>query len=332
MIEGFAGRPDGEGGLAELREKFLEAVVGESGEGIARGDGAAGAGIATFKMNGADLEPNYVARIFGKELIFPEGGDTIDFERSAETQAGFLEGDAGEPFADGLQRGGGDDGGTIGDGIVGKTFGRIADDDLLVEEHAKPFGSVFVIVREGEGARGNIAAILGNRESDGGEVVRVTGSNEMKDGSALGVDPFTIDGIEGPGAIVNEPAGETDAPFGNAGGVKGFDGVNANLRQARSDRGCGGHKISLAEGPERVDAEKFCWFGRETGKWRGKATEWGRLRTLFWMRSFGRGGRGLRMTSIPTILRSRTELLRGIGKAQAGMAVPPREGKPKRAV
>ena len=56
MIERFAGRPDGEGGLAgEVREEFLEAVVGESGEGIARGDGAAGAGIATFKMNGADL-------------------------------------------------------------------------------------------------------------------------------------------------------------------------------------------------------------------------------------------------------------------------------------
>ena len=88
--------------------------------------------------------------------------------------------------------------GPLAMGSSGKPSGELRTIILLVEEHAKPFGSVFVIVREGEGARGNIAAILGNRESDGGEVVRVTGSNEMKDRSALGVDPFAVDGIEGP--------------------------------------------------------------------------------------------------------------------------------------
>ena len=66
---------------------------------------------------------------------------------------------------------------------------------MLVKENAEPFGGVFVGSREGEGASGNVAAIVGNGEGDGVKVRGIGGANEMKDGSAFGVDPLAVDGI-----------------------------------------------------------------------------------------------------------------------------------------
>lgn len=167
MVEARARGVWWEGEFAELNETFLEAVVGLAGVGITGGDGAAGAGIAPFKVYGADAEADYVALVFGEESIFPEGGGAIDFEGSAEAEAGFFEGEAGKPIANGLQSRGGNDGRAVGDGVVGKAVRGIADDDLLIEENAKPFGGVFVSLREVEGARGNAAPIVGDGEGDG---------------------------------------------------------------------------------------------------------------------------------------------------------------------
>ncbi len=220
MVEAIAGGPRGQGGLALLGEAFLEAFDGDAGEGIARGDGAAGAGIAALEMDFADLEADEAAFVFAEELVFPEGGHAIDFEGGAEAKADFVECEAGEPFANGLKRSGGDDGGAVGDGVVGKTAGGIANEDLLLEEHAEPFGGVFVAIGERESVRGNAAAVAGNGESDTAQVGREGGADQVNGGSALAVDPAAIHGIERPGTVKREAAGRTDARLGDGNGVE----------------------------------------------------------------------------------------------------------------
>ncbi len=94
-----------------------------------------------------------------------------------------------------MERSGRDNGGAVGDGVVRETTGRIANEDLLLEEDAEPFGGVFVGVREGEGARGNFATVAGDRESGAAEVRGVGGADKMDNGSALAIDPPAINGI-----------------------------------------------------------------------------------------------------------------------------------------
>jgi len=221
--------------LALLGEAFLEAVESDAGEGIARRDGAAGAGIAALEMDCADLEADGAALVFAEELIFPEGGDASDFEGGAETEADIFEGESGEPFADGLERGGGNDGGAAGDGIVGETVGGIADENLLLKKHAEPFGGVIVGIGKREGVRGNGAAIAGNGESDDAQIGRERGADQMNGGSALAVDPAAINRIEGPGTIESKAAGRADAGFGDGDGVERFDGMETEIGQARGD-------------------------------------------------------------------------------------------------
>jgi len=232
--------------LALLGEALLEAVDGDAGEGIARGDGAAGAGIAALEMDLADLEADGAALVFAEELVFPEGGDAIDFEGSAEAEADFAQGEAGEPFANGLERGGGDDGWAAGDGVVGKTAGRITNEDLLLEEHAEPFGGVIVAIGEGEGMRGNAAAVARNRECDATQIGSENRADQVNGRSTFAIDPAAIHGIERPGAVEREAAGRADARFGDGNGVERFDGMEAQTREARGDIR-GGHEKSLAE-------------------------------------------------------------------------------------
>ena len=229
MVEAGLRGPGGEGGFAELGEAFLETFEDVAGVGIARGYGAAGAGVAAFKTDFADGEPDGAAFVGAKELIFPEGGDTVDFESGAEAEAEVVEGEALKPRGDGLEGCAGDDGGAAGDGVVGETVLGIADDDLLVEEDAEPFGGFFVGFGEGEGARGNFATVAGDGERDGTDVGGIAGADEMDDGGAFAVDPFAVDGVEGPGAVVNEAAGRRDAGFGNFDGVEGFNGMEADV-------------------------------------------------------------------------------------------------------
>ena len=236
-----------------MGEAFLEAFEDFAGLGIAGWDGAAGAWIAALEVYFTDFEADYAAFVFAEELVFPEGGQlfaecdpcrvAVDFECGAKALAGFIYRDAGEslgrwpkpfvpqgkPLRDRFERGGGNDGGAAGDGVVGETVFGVADEDLLLEENAEPFGGVIVGFRESEGARGNFAAIAGDGEGDFAKVGGVVGADEVDGGGALAVDPFAVDGIEGPGAIEGEAAGGTDAGFRDGDGVEGFDGVEADV-------------------------------------------------------------------------------------------------------
>ncbi len=135
----------------------------------------------------------------------------------------------GKPIADGLQGSGGDDGGAIGDGVIGKTVFGIADDNLLLEVDAEPFGGAFVVLRKSEGARRNLAAIAGDRQSDAAKLWRIGCADEVDGGSALAVDPLAVDGIESPGAIESESTGRADAGLCDGGRVERFYGVKANV-------------------------------------------------------------------------------------------------------
>jgi len=173
VVKAGTGGPGRERGFAELGEAFLEAFEDFASLGIAGRDWAAGAGIAALEIYFTDFEADHAALVFAEELIFPEGRDAADFQSGAEALAGFIYRDAGEalgrwpkPIRDGFERGGGDDGGAVGDGVVGETVFGVADEDLLLEEDAEPFGGIFIGAGEGEGARGNFAAIAGDGEGD----------------------------------------------------------------------------------------------------------------------------------------------------------------------
>ena len=240
VVEAVAGRPRRQGGLAELGEKFLEAFEDFTGAGITRGYRAAGAGMAAFKIHFANFEADDAAFFLAEELIFPEGGDAVDFERGTEAFADFIHADAGKalgrrrkPLGNCLKGSGGHDRGTAGDGFVGEALFGVADDDLLLEEDAEPFGGVFVAAGEVESAGGNFAAITGDGERDAAEIRGIIGADEMNGGSALAVDPFAVDRIEGPGAVEFEAAGPGDAGFGDIDRIQRFDGVKADIDQDR---------------------------------------------------------------------------------------------------
>jgi hypothetical protein len=254
VVEAVARGPRGEGGLAQPGETFLEVVEDDSGAGIAGRNGTAGAGVAAFEMNLADGEADGIAFVFGEELVFPEGGDTVNFEGGAETLADVVDGKTGKPLNDGLEGGGGDDGGAVGDGVVGEATWRIADDDALLEEDAEPFSGVLVGVGEGESARRDFAGVGGYGEGDGGEVGGVQGADVVDEGSALAVDPFAVDGVEGPGTVEGESAGGGDAGLGDGYGIEGFDGVETDAGEGGS-RERRGHQGSLTR------EEKFCELG-----------------------------------------------------------------------
>jgi len=259
MVEAFARGPGWKSGFAELREVFLEAVEICAGVGIAGRDGATSAGIAAFEVGGAETETDDAAFVWAEELIFPEGGKgvaagdvrgrSVDFQVGTKAEAGFFERHSRTPFGDGAKAGRGDDGGTVGDGVIGETVRGITNEDLLLEENAEPFGGVFVGFGEGEGAGGDAAAIAGDGESDAGEIGRVIGADEMDCGSTLAVDPAAVDGIESPGAVECEAAGRTDGGRGDGDRVEGFYGVKANVGED-GDQGRGGHEESLAGGSD----------------------------------------------------------------------------------
>ena len=86
---------------------------------------------------------------------------------------------------------------------------------------------------ERESVRGNAAAVAGNGESDTAQIGREGGADQVNCGSALAVDPAAIHGIERPGTVEREAAGRTDARFGDGNGVERFDGMEAQIREAR---------------------------------------------------------------------------------------------------
>ena len=247
MVEAIARGPGRESGFAELGETLLEAVEDSAGVGIARRDRAAGAGVAALEVDFADGEADDAAFVFAEELILPEGGDAVDFERGAETEADVVKREAGEPLGDGPEGSGGDDGGAVGDGVVRKAAGGITDDDLLLKENAEPFGGVIAGLGEGEGTRREFAAVSGDGEGDGAEVRGVGGADVMDEGSALAVDPLAVNGIEGPSTVEGEATGRGDAGLGDGHGIEGFDGVETDVGEYGSGGG-GVHGEILTEG------------------------------------------------------------------------------------
>ena len=241
VVEAVDGGPGRESGFPELREAFLEAVESFAGMRIPRGNGAAGTGVASFQMNFADGEADGAAFVDAEELIFPKRGDTGDFEGGTKAEAEVVHGKAGEaarvraePGGNGLQGSRGDDGGAVGDGVVGETAFGITNDDLLLEKDAKPFRGFLVGFREGEGAGRNLAAIARNGESNGADVGGIAGADEVNHRSALAVDPFAVDGVKRPGAVVDESTGRRDARLGDFDGVEGFDRMETDIGELRS--------------------------------------------------------------------------------------------------
>src|SRR5260370_39224087 len=95
-----------------MAEDFLEAGDDFTSARIARGNGAARAGIAALEIHFADAEADCVlgdrqavntAFFFAEGLTFPERGHTVYLECGAEALASFFEGRAAQPSASGLQ-------------------------------------------------------------------------------------------------------------------------------------------------------------------------------------------------------------------------------------
>ncbi len=91
MVEASFGSPRRDVRAAIIAEDFLKAGNDFAGARIARRNGAAGTGIAAFKIHFADAEADGTAFFLAKELVFPESGDAVDFERGAEALAGLVE-------------------------------------------------------------------------------------------------------------------------------------------------------------------------------------------------------------------------------------------------
>src|SRR6266849_6346073 len=137
MVEAGGWGPGRQSFAAQVAEAFLEAEDFGGGVRVARGNGAAGTGIAALEVDFANAEAHYAALVFAVELILPERGQVsvcarrfrgsvgvIDFQRGAKTLPHGVEGQTRKPVGHGLQRGRGNNRRTVGDGVVGKTFGR----------------------------------------------------------------------------------------------------------------------------------------------------------------------------------------------------------------
>src|SRR6266851_118681 len=108
MVEAGGWGPGRQSFAAQVAETFLEAGDFGGGLRVARGNGAAGAGVAALEVDFADAEAHHAAFVFAVELIFPERGQmsvrarsllgnfgATDFERGAKTLARAVERQAG---------------------------------------------------------------------------------------------------------------------------------------------------------------------------------------------------------------------------------------------
>src|SRR5437016_756172 len=186
MVEARFGAPLRDVRAAVVTEDFLEAGNNDSRAGVARRNRTAGAWIAALKIYFADAEAHGATFFRAEELIFPECRDSrrrgrravaIDFERGAKAQARFLDGHAGEKPANSLQACGGNNRWAVGDGVIRKTFGRMADADRLLKIVGKPFGSGCRVAREAKCHGWDFAVVIGNRKRDRGKVRREGGAD-----------------------------------------------------------------------------------------------------------------------------------------------------------
>lgn len=232
MLEAVGVRPGRQMGAPLLGEMFLKADDVGAGVWIACWDGAADTRVAAFKSDFADVETDYAAKFSAEELIFPEGRYAVELQSGAETQAGFRDRHAGEPFANGLERRGGDYRWAVGDEIVGDAVGIVANHDGVVQVFGEPFGGGGGVTGECECCDRDISAVAWNCDGDAGEVRSIGGMNQVQSGFARGGDQPAVEGIDSPGAVELKAAGGADGGGGDLYGVEGFDGMDLEAGQA----------------------------------------------------------------------------------------------------
>jgi hypothetical protein len=242
VIEAIGGRPRRQLRVAQSGEAFLKATVRGAGLRFARGNWTARARVAALEGDITDLEPHDIALASGEELIFPEWrqgfgrarrADCIDFERGAETPAGFVERHTGKPTANSLERGCGNDCWSGGEAVVWKSFARVADLNRLLEVHAEPYRGTFGIAWKGEAHCRDAAPVSGNREGHGTDVRRIRRADEVHSSGALAIDPSSVDRVKSPDAVKFEAAIGPKAGFVHRDRIEGFDGMQTDIRQAR---------------------------------------------------------------------------------------------------
>jgi hypothetical protein len=223
--------------LAQLCEPLLKTYRISACVRISCGNRATDTGIAAFEGDFAEFETDDAAKLRGEELVFPEGRYAVEFECGPETQAGFGDGEGGEPVADGVERSGGDDGGAVGDEVIGNAGRIVADHYRLIEKFAEPCRGYGRFAWKCEGSVGDFAGIIGCAQSDAGEIGSVRGANQVHSGGTGGADNASVERTDGPGAVEFKPPGGADGCGLDFDGVEGFNGMDLDSGQAWID-GC----------------------------------------------------------------------------------------------
>ena len=192
MLEAVGVGPGRKMRVALLSETFLKTDGVGAGVGIAGRNGAADAWVAAFQGNFADMETDYAAKFSAEELVFPEWRHAFEFQSCAETQTGFGDRHAGKPFADGLERSGGDDGWAVGDEVIGDAGWIVANHDWVTQEFAEPFGGRSGVSLKRECCVRDVTAVIWNGEGNGCEIGAVRGADQMKCGYAGCVNQAAI--------------------------------------------------------------------------------------------------------------------------------------------
>src|SRR5271163_3961782 len=233
VVESGFRRPGGEVRTAKIAERFLEAREDLASLRMAWGNGTARARIAALEFDVTDPEAHRAAFFLAEELVFPERGHAVDFERRAEAQAHFLERHARKQIAGGLQTRGGNDGRAVSNSIIGKTFRRMPHDNLLIKILAEPgFGSGSVAWKiQSDGPE--LAGVGGRGEGDAAQIGRVACANEKNRRRAFAVHPLAIDRVERPGAIELETASGADTCLLHVDRIERFDGMESEVCKAR---------------------------------------------------------------------------------------------------
>src|SRR5260370_38455981 len=162
-------------------------------------NGAARSWIASLEIHLSDAEAHGAPFFLAEELIFPERRHAVNFERRAEALARFVDVHPAKEIANSLQALRGNNRWAVGDGVIRKSFGRIADGDRLLEELGKPLGGGCRVAWEGKCSGWNFAAGTRRRKPYGVDVRRESRADQVGGGGTLAVHPLTVSGIKRPG-------------------------------------------------------------------------------------------------------------------------------------
>ena len=231
---GFAG-PRGVVGTAKVTEAPLESDRIDSAQGVSRRNNAARTRIDTFEVQVADGETDGVCFMHVEEPILPERVNPVDFQRSAKAPSQFFQIDSRKPFGHGSQRRRGDDNRAVAEGVVGNALGCVAHGNSLPEILAKPLPCRCAVARKGECLGCIFSPIAGGRQGDRTNIRRKCRANPMNRGRPLAVDAITIRRVERPDAIQFQTASRPDAALGHGHRIKGFDGMEADLGETRTE-------------------------------------------------------------------------------------------------